>query len=206
MLYENLFQFGFVSMNTYMSYIWYLFARYIRITILTFESVKVIITCEIVANQDYPCGTFITGDSEVITAFIFASFLLRLVRNKNLIFATSQKFQKGKKKYWTRIWCMFFPLLWLIVFWALITKFGYFIYFLTASLFLEFILERTNILMTKQFLFATFGRDILSHYSFVFFVQTFFLKFRRLSLPRMQKEEIFLGLYKPFKIIKYEIG
>ena len=122
------------------------------------------------------------------------------------LFLQLAKILEGKKKYWTRIWCMFFPLLWLIVFWALITKFGYFIYFLTASLFLEFILERTNILMTKQFLFATFGRDILSHYSFVFFVQTFFLKSSEDWACLGCKKEIFLGLYKPFKIIKYEMG
>ena len=65
--------------------------------ILTFKSMEVIITCKIVANQNHPCGTFITGDSEVITAFIFASFLLRLVRNKNLIFATSQNFRREKR-------------------------------------------------------------------------------------------------------------
>ena len=69
----------------------------VSIKILTAKSVKAISTYEIVANQDYPCGTFITGDSEVITAFIFASFLLRLVRNKNLIFATSQNLG-GKKE------------------------------------------------------------------------------------------------------------
>ena len=89
---------------------------------------------------------------------------------------------------------MFFPLLWLIVFRALITKFGYFIYFLTASLFLEFILERTNILMTKQFLFATFGRDILSHYSFVFFVQTFFLKVQKIELASDAKRGDISGI------------
>ena len=81
-----------------------------------FESLELITICETVANQDDPYSTFITGDFDVITAFIFASFLLRLARNKNLIFATSQNFRREKRNIGHEYDVFCFPLLWLIVF------------------------------------------------------------------------------------------
>ena len=118
-------------------------------------------------------------------------FFCVLFETKTLFLQLAKNFRREKRNIGHEYDVCSFPLFWLIVFWALITKFGYFIYFLTASLFLEFILERTNILMTKQFLFATFGRDILSHYSFVFFVQTFFLKVQKIELASDAKKRYF---------------